>query len=546
MSEADVDVLIVGAGVAGALLAWQLSLQGHKVLLVEAGPSVLREDALEQWAAAPVKTLSSPYRQSQADKFAFSPDGSGDYKYVATPKSFKSTYLRRVGGSTWHWQGSTPRLIPNDFRMRSAFGVAVDWPISYDDLEAWYARAEEALGVSGDHDAWSGVHSAWRSTPFPMTQIWPSYLDKVIAAKVNGLEFEGATLRVRTTPQARNSRPYQGRPPCAGNSICIPLCPIQAKYDATVHVNLALTQGAELLDRTVATKVVVANGSIDGIELAAWTETGEVQRSTLRARKYVIAAHSIESARLLLVSGIGDPAVVGHNLMDHPTGEMVGIADEPLYGYRGPPVTSGIDDWRDGPWRGDHAAWKMSLGNDGHGRFRTPEATVQKWMDEGLFGTALRERIADVAPRMVRISWASEQLPSAGNYVELIPQSYDALGMPEVRLNYSVDTYTLGSFVHARSLIRAIYERAGITNVEASADPAAYGGSGHVIGTCRMGTDAAASVVDADCRVHGHENLFVVGASVFPTAGTANPTLTAAALALRLAAVIATELPEGR
>lgn len=546
MNELDVDVLIVGAGVAGALIAWQLSMQGHKVILVEAGPTVVREDAIGQWAAAPTKTLAAPYRQQQADKFAFSPDGSGDYQYLVNSKSFKSTYLRRVGGSTWHWQGSTPRLIPSDFRMNSDFGVAVDWPITYDDLEPWYARAEEALGVAGDHEAWSGVHGAWRSSPFPMTQIWPSYLDRVIATKADGLEFEGAKVHVRTTPQARNSRPYQGRPPCAGNSTCIPLCPIQAKYDATVHVNFALAHGAELRDRTVATRIALAKGSIVGVDLSTWTEEGEITRSRLRASRYVIAAHSIESARLLLASGIGDPAVVGHNLMDHPTGEMVGIASEPLYGFRGPPVTSGIDDWRDGPWRGDHAAWKMSLGNDGHGRFRPPESIMQQWMDEGLFGVALRTRIADVAPRLVRISWAAEQLPNISNFVEIIPQSTDVLGMPQVRLNYSVDDYTLATFARARVLIRSIFERVGISDAQTSPDPAAYGGSGHVMGTCRMGIAAGSSVVDADCRVHGHDALFVVGASVFPTAGTANPTLTVAALALRLAATIENELTEGK
>lgn len=533
----DADVIIVGAGVAGALLAWRLSCQGHKVLLIEAGPAVSRLDAVGRWATASAKTLLAPYRDTAADRFAKSPDNyKKDYVFVDGNPSFKSTYLRRVGGSTWHWQGSTPRLIPTDFRMHSEFGVGVDWPIDYDELEPWYCAAEEALGVSGDDEAWDGFHGAWRSAPFPMTQIWPSYLDKLLAEKVNGIAFDGAKVRVRATPQARNSRPYQGRPPCAGNSICIPLCPIQAKYDATVHVKLAVDAGAQLLDRTVACRIAKADGGrIDGIELATWNDAGEVTRRVAQARRYVVAAHSIESARLLMASGIGRDGVVGHNLMDHPTGEVVGLASEPLYGFRGPPVTSGIDEWRDGAWRNDHAAWKMSLGNDGHGRFRTPEATVQRWMDQALFGTALRKKIEDQAPRMVRISWAAEQLPNADNYIELVPQALDELGMPTVRMKYSVSTYTLSSFARIRTLIGQIYDAARITDSETASDPTVYGGSGHVMGTCRMGKDPATSVVNETCRVHEHEDLFVVGASVFPTVGTANPTLTVAALSLRLA-----------
>lgn len=541
----DADIVIVGAGVAGALAAWRLSSHGHKVMLVDAGSTVSRSGAIGQWSAATAKTLVAPYRRAETDRFAPSPDGPSDYKYVDGSSRFKSTYLRRVGGSTWHWQGSTPRLIPNDFRMQSQFGVGVDWPIGYDELELWYARAEEALGVAGHHEAWNGVHGAWRSGPFPMAQIWPSHLDKLVAEKADGLEFDGANVRVRSTPQARNSRPYQGRPPCAGNSICIPICPIQAKYDATVHVALALANGAQLLDQTVACRIATVDGHVDGIELASWNDAGEVTRRTVRARRYLIAAHSIESARLLLASGIGRASVVGHNLMDHPTGEVVGFATEPVYGFRGPPVTSGIDEWRDGTWRTDRAAWKLSLGNDGHGRFRTPVATVQQWMDQGLFGAALRKQIEERAPRMLRISWAAEQLPDAENYLELVPQSVDALGVPTVRLKYSVAPYTLASFGKIRKLIMSVYQAVGITDAETASDPTVYGGSGHVMGTCRMGKDPVSSVVDASCRVHEHEDLFVVGASVFPTVGTANPTLTIAALSLRVAETLDVELQSG-
>lgn len=540
----EADVVIVGAGVAGAILAWRLSCQGHSVLLVEAGPSVSRLDAIGQWATASAKTLLSPYRGTIAERFAKSPDNyKKDYDFVDGNPTFKSTYLRRVGGSTWHWQGSTPRLIPTDFRMASSFGRGVDWPIDYGELERWYCEAEVELGVAGDHEAWNGVHGAWRSAPFPMTHIWPSHSDRLFAAKANGIPFYGAEVRLRSTPQARNSRPYQGRPPCAGNSICIPLCPIQAKYDATVHVRLAAEAGAQLLDRTVAVRIVKAdNGRIDGIELATWNDMGEVRRRIARARRYVIAAHSIESARLLLVSDIGRPAVVGHNLMDHPTGEVVGVASEPVFGFRGPPVTSGIDEWRDGAWRNDHAAWKMSLGNDGHGRFRTPEAPVQRWMDQGIFGLDLRKQIESHASRLVRISWAAEQLPTADNYLELSTET-DELGIPKVRMKYSVDGYTLSAFPRIRDLIAKIYSAAGIADSETAPDPATYGGSGHVIGTCRMGEDPTTSVVDATCRVHEHEDLFVVGASVFPTGGTANPTLTVAALSLRLAQTLHEQLP---
>src|SRR5205085_8747698 len=119
--------------------------------------------------------------------------------------------------------------------------------------EADYCMAEDYMGVSGDHEQWNKPHFGFRSASFPMTRIWPSYGDRVferLLARDGGCQVDGVPVELMSTPQARNSRSYQGRPACAGNSTCVPICPIQAKYDATLHVNLAVRHGAELWDRT--------------------------------------------------------------------------------------------------------------------------------------------------------------------------------------------------------------------------------------------------------------------------------------------------------
>jgi choline dehydrogenase-like flavoprotein len=111
--------------------------------------------------------------------------------------------------------------------------------LTYDQLEPWYGEAEMEIGVSGDHDEWQNYLGAYRSRPYPMSRIWPSYADTVVKRVVEGVELEGVSIRVMSTPQARNSQPFDGRPPCAGNSTCDPICPIQAKYDATTHIEKA-------------------------------------------------------------------------------------------------------------------------------------------------------------------------------------------------------------------------------------------------------------------------------------------------------------------
>ena len=251
MAEHDTfDVVIVGAGVAGALIAHVLA--GHKlrVLLLEAGETGDdRAEMTNRWAAATIKRLGTPYKASEPEKIPGpeQPANETDRKAARdvyydqqTPEKYQSTYERRVGGSTWHWLGHTPRLLPNDFRMRTKYGVGVDWPIGYSQIEPWYCRAEYELGVAGDDMEWKDVHGAFRSQPFPMTKIWPSWSDLQFAQVLQGTEIEGRKLEVLSTPSARNSQAYDGRPPCAGNASCVPICPIGAKYDASVHVKKAV------------------------------------------------------------------------------------------------------------------------------------------------------------------------------------------------------------------------------------------------------------------------------------------------------------------
>jgi choline dehydrogenase-like flavoprotein len=522
----DYDVVVIGGGVAGALVADRLSRANKKVAVLEAGSRVDRGVAAKAYATSTTRTLGSPYVDAH---YSFAPFPDTPSNYHGQTK-FQSTYLRRLGGTTWHWQGHTPRLTPSDFRMFSLYGVARDWPIGYDDLEPWYCQAEIELGVSGDHDVWQNVLGARRSRPFPMTAIWPSEADVRMAEAIDGLVVAGQALRVRPTPQARNSQPYQDRPPCAGNASCIPLCPIGAKYDASVHIERARRRGVAIYDLMKVVKLEHESSRITEI-VAIDGRTDE--RVSFRADVVVVCAHAIESVRLLVASGLTSDQL-GRNLMDHPTGSMVALAPWPVWPFRGPPSTSGVDDLRDGPFRSRSAAWKLSLGNDGWGRFQTPDQLVASWITHVGFGAPLREQIEDRGKRLYRISWAAEQLPSADNRVAPTGRT-DADGLPEVALQYEVDDYTLGAFPTIRYAISRILDRARMTDVAANANPRAFGGSGHILGTTRMAASADDGVVDGWGRVFVTDNLFLVGGGAFPTIGTANPTLTVAALALRTA-----------
>lgn len=559
------DVVIIGGGITGALLAHKLSKQTPrlKILILEAGTDRTSE-RLEMslaYAYSPIKSPRSPYDKNKAT-YLSSPDSATDYYEYAQPKKadFKSTYLKIGGGSTWHWLGNVPRFLPNDFKLYSRYGVGerhFDWPITYDDLEPYYGEAECEIGVSGDHMEWQDLYDAYRSKEFPMPKIWPSYLEKVIKAGLEGMKVEELEVKIRSTPQARNSQSFQGRPPCAGNSSCVPICPIHAKYDASVHLKLAQANGVDISYESIVFRLEKdSKNFISKVHVRGWDGTYHFVEGSI----VVLAAHAIESAILLLYSDAANSTGnVGKYLMDHPQGYGVGISNEPLYPFRGPPTTSGIDVFRDGDFRKERAAFRISIGNDGWGRWKLantyPPGTdkmeallIDNMLDANfLLGEDLRKAVEEKIIRLFRFSYSTEMLPIATNRVELgnfAPN--DRSPLPRPKLNFETDdasSYNLKAFNYAGEVLRKLFLQLGLKEgqFEVQTENSKFSGAGHIMGTTRMGDDPAFSVADKYCRTHDHANLFLAGPGLFTTSATANPTLTAAALSLRLADTIINE-----
>jgi choline dehydrogenase-like flavoprotein len=573
------DLVVVGSGIAGALIAYQLARAGAKVLVLEAGERATSRRALvEQYARSPSKYPSSPYvglvapQPYQSDPrrpLLRARNFGGDYfvqdRRAPPAELFMSDYLNLAGGSTWHWQGLWLRMLPNDFRMETAYGVGRDWPLTYHDLERWYSLAEQLLGVAGDHAAFDGLHGAVRGAPFPMPPIAPSFGDRRIMARLAGATFDGVPLEVTTIPQAKNSVPYDGRRACEGRSSCIPLCPIDAKYEARIHLERAERHGVELRTRCVVTKLETAgDGRISRVHYRRWTGTATRPTSwvdrEVSGRIVVLAANGIETPRLLLHSRLATRSdQVGRNLMDHPIKIAWALAVEPVHPFRGPPSTSSIESLRDGPFRRERGAFRTSFRNDGwavatgaprgHSLEPPPDpagslGTVLELVgNRGLFGRKLVTALREHASRQVLIGTSVEMLPRPENRVTLDPTRRDRLGLPRPRIDFQIDEYTRAAFRAANRLHAALFDAIGVAERYALPDAEGPdGGAGHIIGTTVMGDSPETSVVDHECRAHEHGNLFVVGSSVFPTASSANSTATIAALALRAADTIRREL----
>ena len=535
MNVLTADVVIVGSGVAGALAGYSLARTGARVLILEAGPRVDRAQAVSFFRASPTKGPNSPY---PAHPMVPQPDSDdiGAYYVQAGPDTFNTLQARVVGGTTWHWGGLTLRYHPNDFVLKSKYGVGVDWPLAYIDIEPWYVEAENAMGVAGPPDEDWG---APRSAPYPMPMVAPTYSDQVVARACAQIGLTMAPF-----PQARNTIARDGRPPCCGNASCVPICPIAAKYDAGVHVAKAEAAGARIEPLSIAHEVVVG---LDGGIAAIRFIRPDRSVSEARGKIFVIAGHAIETPKLLLMSkGPTHPSgaanssdQVGRNLLTQLDAGFMGLTKEPIYPYRGPVSTAGIKEFRDGPFRSQFGASASSPSNEGWQRAVGPLRAAQAFAMKGMRGAALGKAVSDHIARELAIGPSVEVLPDPNNRVTLALDQRDPLGLPRPRINFKFAPYEIEGMKVGMSHLEALMTALGATDVRRLGpvtDGAVMGG------TCRMGSDPKTSVVDRDLRTHDHRNLFIVGSAAFPTITSSPPTLTIAAFALRAAERIRLDL----
>lgn len=181
----------------------------------------------------------------------------------------------------------------------------------------------------------------------------------------------------------------------------------------------------------------------------------------------------------------------------------------------------------------------MAVGEDGWSfPGITPTGLATQLIGEGFRGQALIDELNAQTSRQIRFANLIEQLPDPNNRVTLADQ-VDEIGIPRPQLYYSIDDFVKQGMAEARRASEAVFKALGALYIKHGPE---FQGAGHVMGTYRMGSDPRSSVVDADLRAHDHPNLFMLGSGVFPTVGTANPTLTIAALSLRAANTIQLDL----
>ena len=513
------DVCVVGSGPAGALTAHRLAEAGADVVVLEAGPQVDPADRRRQQEQHIRPGMGDPWEMG-GPRDAYTDAGRG--------YPLNDARVKGVGGTTLHWQGMVMRLHERDFELESRHGVGTDWPIDYADLRPYYAAAERALGVAGAVD---NPYAPPREEPFPLPAFPPSYSDSLFAPACERLGID-----MHSVPNARNSEPYDGRASCQGYGTCKPVCPSGAKYTAESHVGKAVEAGARVVDHAAVQRLEHDDDG-DRVEAAVYaTPNGTEHRQP--AARFVLAAGGVENARLLLLSaseqypdGLANSSgAVGRFFMDHLFAGAGGRLDEPTRQNHVGFNTSETHQFYDGadPVEGVKREFLNYAG---------PSPVIEALGAE-TWGDDLLAQLDASYGTHVAMGGLVEQLPDADNRITLDPTVRDDHGNPVPHVEWSLSDRTRDAIRRANEIQHAILEELG-ADIEWTVGPDATGPAYHQMGTTRMGADPETSVVDADCRAHDLRNLRIVGSSTFPTGGAMNPTLTIAALALRVAASMA-------
>jgi choline dehydrogenase-like flavoprotein len=508
------DVLVVGSGPAGAAAAWALVRSGLDVLMLEAGTRP-PDDRFAVMDRALVDEIPWDFRPVP-------------YEMIGDDIELNRFCIRKVGGSSLSWGGIAPRYHRSDFRLRSTYGIGLDWPLTYDDLEPWYAEAEQLMGVAGSLD---NPWAAPRSTPFPMPGFPMNDSDLLVKRACEPLG-----LQIHTVPVARNSVPYRGRSACIYYATCR-ACPIGAVYtsDQTV-AELELGPRFRLVTEA---EVMRVEADAQGAARRVVYLDAEGREQAAEAPRIVMAVQNVETVRILLASattrfpdGLANRSgTLGRFLLDHPKFYLRARVEQRLHPHRQEFETGTSSQFHDHARRGEMTGGRLIV------RENAGPTVPDIAMGSGHWGEELRREIRELFGRYVTIGAFTEQLPYEDNRVTLSRTVTLRDGSPAARVEFQLAReYEWNGYEELKRTILRIFDALQAEEVRVVMEPS---NAGHYMGGHRMGRDPAASVTDSYLECHDVPGLFLASAGAFPTGGINGPTLTTVALALRMADRIA-------
>lgn len=532
----QVDFAIVGSGAAGGVIARELSQAGFSVVLFEQGPRLspaqFEHDELKYWFMGGITNDAVKNPQT----FRNDPAKQAEQAMVR-PALW---YARTVGGTSVHYTANYWRFHEVDFEERTRLGPISgtgfsDWPISYAELEPYYTKVEWEIGVSGL--AGASPFDPPRTKPYPMPPL---------PVKSSGVLFERGARKLGLhpfpAPMAINSQVYRGRPGCVHCGFCHGFaCEVTAK-SSTLTTMIPEAEATGRCEVRTESYVVQIETDKRGLATGVRYFDHDKREQRQKARTVIVCANGSETPRLLLMSANGafphglanSSGLVGKYLMFNYSSRTNAVFERELNEYKSVQVSRILHDFYDSdPKRGFYGGGGIDarIGPQ-------PSVWALRTAEEGpSWGSGYKQRLAEFA-RSMTTSNHGTSLPVATNSVDLDPQLKDDWGMPAMRVTYKDHPDDLANARFLQDRGAEILEAAGALRVTKSpVNPQTS--SMHLLGTCRMGNDPAASVVDRYHRCHDVPNLFLCDGSSFVTSGRGQPTMTIQALAFRAAEHIA-------
>jgi len=510
-TQEKVDVVVVGAGASGSVFAATLANAGKKVLVLETGPDWQLSDLVssDMWGRR-IKTAGAPFLLEGKNPMGYSNQSGWG-----------------VGGAALHYFANFPRLLENDFNMKSTYGRGLDWPIAYKDLAPYFDKVAQDVGVSGDAKA----EEIWRPAgkPYPMAPM-KTFRHGEVWMK----PCADAGIRLVPNPVGMNSVEYKGRPACIYDGWCHVGCPTGALANPVVtYLGEARKKGAEVRARSTVTRVLMNKQGTRAVGVEYYD--AQKQRHVQPASVVVLAAWSGQNPRILLNSATGKhekglanaSGLVGKYMMSHFASGTWALFDEDVQNHMGTVAAPYMSYDRydkqshKGAFGSSFIVAGSALKTSGLGGFANARVD--------LFGAELHAFMKRAQRGLTRINAFGEELPNIENRVELATDK-DEYGMPLGRLVHSYDE-------SAAALWNANFEE-GLKIAKAAGAQEAWSGRGamptiHLMGGTIMGKSAKDSVVNSYGQTHQIPNLYMAGPGIFATAGASNPTYTIFALSLR-------------
>ncbi|MCH9670416.1 MAG: GMC family oxidoreductase [Gammaproteobacteria bacterium] len=519
-----VDVLIIGSGASGAAVAWSLAETRMKILCLEQGDWITSSD---------FPSNGRDWEARRYTDFDISPNRRGreaDYPVNDDESPMKVANFNAVGGGTILYTAHYPRMHPSDFRVRSLDGVADDWPVDYETLEPFFAENDQMMGVAGLAGDPSYPAHEPPMPPVPLGKTGTRYAH---AMNSLGWHWWPSDVAIATTD-------YAGRAACINLGHCTPGCAQGAKASTDItYWPLALRAGVELRTRC-RVREITTNDS--GMATGAVYYDGDGIERFQPAEVVILACNGVGTPRLLLNSasstfpeGLANSSgLVGKNLMLHPWPQVFGYVDEQLDGGRGPlTVMWSKEFYETDPARDFVRGYTLQFGR---GTGPVNEAITSAAAGRLPWGADHHRVYRELLGKRVQIGVACEDLPELHNCVTLDPTLTDSHGIPAPKINYTISENTRRMMEHGIARAEEILTATGASNLSASRT--VLNSPGHLLGTARMGTDPATSVVNEWGRCHDVKNLFIVDGSIWVTSGGVNPTSTIQALALYISQTI--------